>query len=102
MAIISWGANLYICRDCEAISFRDELRFVPDNDPLSRCSYYGACPECGGDVDEAEECRKCGTPDGRENIMFHDGLCSTCYEDLYATDGVTPLTAYLNKMNNKL
>lgn len=100
MAVISWGAELYICRDCEAISFRDELHVRDDGETFSRCSSVGVCPACGGDVDEAEECRKCGTPDGRENILCHDGLCSTCYEGLYSIDGETPLSALLHRVSN--
>ena len=71
---------MYICVECEKVF--EEPKIIEEHHPYGdtyATEYFGVCPYCKGDIQEAEECSRCG----EWVFETEDGLCEICYGDLY-------------------
>lgn len=77
---------MYICDDCGTVLDEDELRtersYISD--------YMGGCYEtittcpCGGNIEEAERCERCGEYYKPEDLR--DGVCPDCLREEMTVD----------------
>lgn len=77
---------MYICMDCNRIF--DEPKIVSERHPYGMgyaTEKLAMCPHCSGlNFEKALMCKNCGEC----TAELTDGLCGSCYEDIYGGEQV--------------
>lgn len=73
---------MYVCVDCGHVFDAEDITITGTRFGMTRRGL--CCPECGGDVEKAHQCKKCGNYFSEDSLMC--GLyCRECLEDAAAS-----------------
>ena len=71
---------MFICNDCGHVfeEPKEHREYHPYGDTYAY-ETFACCPNCGGSIDEAEECPECGEYFSSEDMC--DTVCKSCFEE---------------------